>query len=32
VLKAEARRRVAEGRYFGHIAYLSLVARKPSRA
>jgi len=28
-LKAEARRRVAEGRYFGHIAYLSLVARKP---
>ena len=27
-LKAEARRRVASGTYFGHIAYLSLVARK----
>lgn len=27
-LKAEARRRVAAGEYFGHIAYLSLVARK----
>ncbi len=27
-LKAEARRRVASGEYFGHIAYLSLVARK----
>jgi SAM-dependent methyltransferase len=29
-LKAEARRRVASGEYFGHIAYLSLVARKPN--
>jgi hypothetical protein len=29
-LKAEARRRVAAGTYFGHIAYLSLVARKPA--
>jgi hypothetical protein len=28
-LEAEARRRVASGEYFGHIAYLSLVARKP---
>jgi ubiquinone/menaquinone biosynthesis C-methylase UbiE len=27
-LKAEARRRVASGEYFGHIAYASLVARK----
>jgi hypothetical protein len=27
-LKAEARRRVARGEYFGHIAYMSLVARK----
>lgn len=27
-LKAEARRRVAAGEYYGHIAYLSLVARK----
>jgi ubiquinone/menaquinone biosynthesis C-methylase UbiE len=27
-LKAEARRRVAAGEYFGHIAYMSLVARK----
>jgi SAM-dependent methyltransferase len=27
-LKAEARRRVAGGEYYGHIAYLSLVARK----
>jgi ubiquinone/menaquinone biosynthesis C-methylase UbiE len=27
-LKAEARRRVATGEYFGHIAYVSLVARK----
>ena len=27
-LKAEARRRVAAGEYFGHIAYLSCVARK----
>lgn len=27
-LKAEARRRIAGGEYFGHIAYLSLVARK----
>jgi SAM-dependent methyltransferase len=28
-LKAEARRRVASGEYFGHIAYMSCVARKP---
>jgi hypothetical protein len=28
-LKAEARRRVAAGAFFGHIAYASLVARKP---
>jgi SAM-dependent methyltransferase len=28
-LKAEARRRIASGEYFGHIAYLSIVARKP---
>jgi SAM-dependent methyltransferase len=28
-LKAEARRRVTTGEYFGHIAYMSLVARKP---
>lgn len=28
-LKAEARRRVASGDYFGHIAYMSCVARKP---
>ena len=27
-LKAEARRRVDEGSFFGHIAYASLVARK----
>jgi SAM-dependent methyltransferase len=26
-MKAEARRRIADGEYFGHIAYLSLVAR-----
>jgi SAM-dependent methyltransferase len=29
LLKAEARRRVASGEYFGHIAYMSLVARAP---
>ncbi|MGH8071838.1 MAG: methyltransferase domain-containing protein [Candidatus Entotheonellia bacterium] len=29
-LKAEARRRVASGEYFGHIAYMSCVARKPA--
>jgi ubiquinone/menaquinone biosynthesis C-methylase UbiE len=29
-LKAEARRRIASGEYFGHIAYMSLVARKPT--
>jgi ubiquinone/menaquinone biosynthesis C-methylase UbiE len=29
-LKAEARRRVTTGEYFGHIAYMSLVARKPA--
>jgi len=28
-LKGEARRRAAAGRWFGHIAYVSLVARKP---
>jgi SAM-dependent methyltransferase len=28
-LKAEARRRVADGTFFGHIAYGSLTARKP---
>jgi arsenite methyltransferase len=27
-LKGEARRRVAAGCWFGHIAYVSLVARK----
>jgi SAM-dependent methyltransferase len=31
-LKAEARRRVAAGSFFGHIAYGSLVARKPARS
>lgn len=29
-LKAEARRRVEAGTFFGHIAYTSLIARKPS--
>jgi ubiquinone/menaquinone biosynthesis C-methylase UbiE len=29
-LKAEARQRIASGEYFGHIAYMSLVARKPA--
>jgi hypothetical protein len=29
-LKAEARRRVEAGVFFGHIAYVSLTARKPS--
>jgi arsenite methyltransferase len=29
-LKAEARRRIAEGRFFGHVAYASLVARLPN--
>jgi hypothetical protein len=29
-LKAEARRRVEEGSFFGHIAYASLVAGKPA--
>ena len=29
-LKAEARRRAASGEYFGHIAYMSLIARKPT--
>ena len=28
-LKAEARRRVAAGEFFGHIAYASLIARRP---
>jgi SAM-dependent methyltransferase len=31
-LKAEARRRIATGEYFGHIAYMSVVARKPKPA
>ena len=30
-LKAEARRRLKAGRFFGHIAYAGLVARKPGR-
>jgi hypothetical protein len=30
-LKAEARRRVDAGTFFGHIAYASLVGRKPDR-
>lgn len=29
-LQAEARRRAAEGEFFGHIAYASIVARKPA--
>jgi hypothetical protein len=29
-LKAEARRRVDSGSFFGHIAYASVVARKSS--
>ena len=29
-LKAEARRRVETGSFFGHIAYVSLIARKPA--
>jgi hypothetical protein len=28
-LKAEARRRVADGAFFGHIAYASLTVQKP---
>jgi hypothetical protein len=28
-LKSEARRRVSEGVFFGHVAYGSLIARKP---
>jgi hypothetical protein len=28
--QAEARRRVREGTFFGHIAYASLVARRPA--
>jgi hypothetical protein len=28
-LKAEARRRIASGEYYGHIAYMSVVALKP---
>jgi hypothetical protein len=27
-LKAEARRRAATGRFFGHIAYASVIARR----
>jgi hypothetical protein len=30
-LKAEARRRVSAGEFFGHIAYVSLIARKHTR-
>jgi hypothetical protein len=29
-LKEEARRRVAAGGFFGHIAYASVIARKPA--
>ena len=29
-LKAEARRRSETGAFFGHIAYVSLLARKPA--
>jgi hypothetical protein len=29
-LKSEARRRAKAGSFFGHISYLSLIARKPS--
>jgi hypothetical protein len=29
-LKAEARRRVAAGGFFGHIAYSSVLARRPA--
>ena len=29
-MKAEAPRRVTTGEYFGHIAYMSLVAGKPT--
>jgi ubiquinone/menaquinone biosynthesis C-methylase UbiE len=29
-LKAEARRRASAGEFFGHIAYVSVLARKPS--
>jgi hypothetical protein len=29
-LKAEARRRVEAGQFFGHIAYVSLIARRSS--
>jgi hypothetical protein len=29
-LKAEARRRVTAGEFFGHIAYLSVIARRPA--
>jgi hypothetical protein len=28
-LRAEALRRAHEGTFFGHVAYVSLVARKP---
>jgi SAM-dependent methyltransferase len=31
-LKAEARRRVAAGEHFGHIAFMSFVTRKPAAA
>jgi hypothetical protein len=28
-IKGEAKRRVAAGEFFGHIAFLSLIVRKP---
>ena len=31
-LKDEARQRASEGRFFGHIAYASFIARKPARS
>jgi hypothetical protein len=30
-LKAEARRRAGGGEFFGHIAYVSLIGRRPTR-
>jgi len=30
-LKAEASRRAAAGAFFGHIAYVEVMARKPDR-
>jgi hypothetical protein len=31
-LRAEARRRADAGEFFGHIGYVSVLGRKPSRA